>query len=91
MDLDTNDTRKMRLTDWAYDCFTEAALDFLVNWEAEALNDIKKLKTYVIVSMWCIQEKLSLRPTMRKVAQMLQRVVEVQAPPWPISRVFVMK
>lgn len=44
MDLDTYDNRKMRLTDWAYDCFTEAALDVLVNWEAEALDDIKEAK-----------------------------------------------
>lgn len=44
MDLDTYDNRKMRLTDWAHDCFTEAALDVLVNWEAEALDDIKEAK-----------------------------------------------
>ncbi|KAH9740954.1 reverse transcriptase Ty1/copia-type domain-containing protein [Citrus sinensis] len=37
----------------------------------------------VMVSIWCIQEDPSLRPTMRKVSQMLQGVVEVDVPPNP--------
>ncbi|EXB28985.1 G-type lectin S-receptor-like serine/threonine-protein kinase RLK1 [Morus notabilis] len=83
VDSESNDEGKEILTDWAYDCFVEGALNVLVNWEAEALDDIKKLETYLKVSMWCIQENPALRPTMRKVVQMLEGVVEVHAPPCP--------
>ncbi|GMN26577.1 hypothetical protein TIFTF001_001351 [Ficus carica] len=83
VDMEVTDERQEILTDWAYDCFREGTLEFLVNWEAEALNDIKTLETYVKVSMWCVQENPSVRPTIRKVVQMLEGVVEVHDPPCP--------
>ncbi|KAJ0020126.1 hypothetical protein Pint_31262 [Pistacia integerrima] len=49
----------------------------------EALNDKKKVKRFVMVAIWCIQEDPSLWPTMRKVTQMLEGVVEVLIPPCP--------
>ncbi|KAF4359202.1 hypothetical protein F8388_005311 [Cannabis sativa] len=64
------------LTDWAYDCFTEGSLDMLVDYEVDALNDRKKLESYVKVSMWCIQENPCLRPNMRKVVQMLKELLK---------------
>ena len=71
------------LTDWAYDCYTEGALDALVEYDVEALNDREKLERFVMVAIWCIQEDVSLRPTMRRVTQMLEGVVEVLVPPCP--------
>ena len=41
------------------------------------MNDMKRLERLVMVSIWCIQEDSALRPTMRKVTQMLEGVVEV--------------
>ncbi|KAJ0020834.1 hypothetical protein Pint_31252 [Pistacia integerrima] len=49
----------------------------------EALNDKKKVERFAMVAIWCIQEDPSLRPTMRKVTQMLEGVVEVPIPPCP--------
>ncbi|GMN26581.1 hypothetical protein TIFTF001_001361 [Ficus carica] len=63
------------------DCFKEGTWDVLVNWESEALNDIKTLETEVKVSMWCVQENPSFRPAMRKVVLMLEGVIEVEVPP----------
>nr|GFC25768.1 G-type lectin S-receptor-like serine/threonine-protein kinase LECRK3 [Tanacetum cinerariifolium] len=71
------------LTDWAWDCFREKRLDDLVENDSEALEDVKKLKTFVMIGLWCIQENPSLRPTMRMVIQMLKGVVEVNDPPCP--------
>nr|GEZ04639.1 G-type lectin S-receptor-like serine/threonine-protein kinase LECRK3 [Tanacetum cinerariifolium] len=71
------------LTDWAWDCFREKRLDVLVENDSEALEDVKKLKTFVMIGLWCIQENPSLRPTMRMVIQMLEGVVEVNEPPCP--------
>ncbi|KAK9224458.1 hypothetical protein WN943_009491 [Citrus x changshan-huyou] len=71
------------LTDWAFDCYRNEKLDDLVEGDMEALNDIKCVEKLVMVSIWCIQEDPSLRPTMKKVLQMLEGVVEVSLPPNP--------
>ena len=84
VEMEIGEEGKEILTEWAYDCFTEGSIGVLVDDEAEALNDKRKLETYVMVSMWCIQENPSLRPNMRKVVQMLEGVVEVDVPPSPL-------
>ncbi|CAH2062586.1 unnamed protein product [Thlaspi arvense] len=58
----------------------EGTLDVLVEDDMEALNDRKKLERFVTIALCCIQEDASLRPTMRKVCQMLEGVVEVPIP-----------
>lgn len=71
------------LTDWAWDCYQERRLDLFVDNYLEALDDIKKLRNFLMVGLWCVQENPSLRPTMRTVIQMLEGVVEVNEPPCP--------
>ncbi|GJS92674.1 G-type lectin S-receptor-like serine/threonine-protein kinase LECRK3 [Tanacetum coccineum] len=71
------------LTDWAWDCYQEGRLNEFVENDLEALDDYKKLTTFVMVGLWCVQENPSLRPTMRKVIQMLEGVVDVIEPPSP--------
>ncbi|TYI80219.1 hypothetical protein E1A91_D05G073000v1, partial [Gossypium mustelinum] len=75
--------RRTILTDWAYDCYCEGALDALVENDIDALNDIGKVEKFVQVAIWCIQEDPSLRPTMRAVSQMLEGVLEIPFPPCP--------
>ncbi|WRX33274.1 Protein kinase domain - like 10 [Theobroma cacao] len=74
---------KAILTDWACDCLREGNLDALVDYDVEALNDRKKLERFVMVAIWCIQEDLSLRPTIKKAMLMLEGIVQVSAPPCP--------
>ncbi|KAH9740960.1 G-type lectin S-receptor-like serine/threonine-protein kinase RLK1 [Citrus sinensis] len=71
------------LTDWAFDCYRNGKLDALVGGDMEAMNDVECLEKLVMVSIWCIQEDPSLRPTIKKVLQMLEGVVEVSVPPNP--------
>ncbi|KAI3743194.1 hypothetical protein L1987_60900 [Smallanthus sonchifolius] len=71
------------LTDWAWDCYQEWILDAFVENDMEAIDDYKKLTTFVMVGLWCVQENPSKRPTMRKVIQMLEGVIEVSEPPCP--------
>ncbi|CAA2989665.1 G-type lectin S-receptor-like serine threonine-kinase RLK1 [Olea europaea subsp. europaea] len=73
------------LTDWVWDCFHERTLNTLVKNDIEALNDKKGPESFVMFGIWCIQEDSSLRPTMRKVIQMLKEILEVNIPPLPIS------
>ena len=83
IDMETIEEEKAILTDWAYDCHREGALDALVEYNVEELDDKEKLERYVMVAIWCIQEDPSLRPTMNRVTQMLEGVVEVLVPPCP--------
>ncbi|KAI3704990.1 hypothetical protein L1987_75220 [Smallanthus sonchifolius] len=71
------------LTDWAWDCYQDGRLEVFLENDIEALDDYKRLTTFVMVGLWCVQENPSLRPTMRKVIQMLEGVVEVIEPPCP--------
>ncbi|GKA85440.1 G-type lectin S-receptor-like serine/threonine-protein kinase LECRK3 [Tanacetum coccineum] len=74
---------KAILTDWAWDCYQDGKLDAFVENDLEALDDYKRLKAFVMAAIWCVQETPSLRPTMRKVIQMLEGSVEVTEPPCP--------
>nr|POE49981.1 g-type lectin s-receptor-like serine/threonine-protein kinase rlk1 [Quercus suber] len=71
------------LIDWAYECYKDKKLDKLIEDDEEAKNDMKRLERFVIVAIWCIQEDSSLRPSMKKVTQMLEGVIEVSVPPSP--------
>ncbi|KAJ6934684.1 hypothetical protein NC651_009628 [Populus alba x Populus x berolinensis] len=82
VDLEISGTGAI-LTDWAYDCYRHGTLDALIEDDMEAMNDVSTLERAMKVAIWCIQEVPSLRPTMRKVTQMLEGVVEVPAPPNP--------
>uniref|UniRef100_A0A2N9J8R2 Receptor-like serine/threonine-protein kinase n=1 Tax=Fagus sylvatica TaxID=28930 RepID=A0A2N9J8R2_FAGSY len=75
----------MVLADWAYDCFKDMKLELLVANDEEAIHDMKRVEKYVMIAIWCIQEDPSLRPTMKKVVQMMEGAVEVSVPPGPSS------
>ena len=86
-EMDEEDVDKAILTDWAYDCYKDGALDALVEGDIEALEDKEMLEKLVKIAIWCVQEDPYLRPTMRNVIHMLEGTVEVQAPlnPSPFS------
>ncbi|KAM7497567.1 hypothetical protein LguiA_021981 [Lonicera macranthoides] len=71
------------LSDWVWDCFQEGKLVAVVENDVEALNEMKILERYVMVGLCCIQEDPFLRPSMRKVTQMLEGFDEVIPPPCP--------
>ncbi|CAI9761357.1 unnamed protein product [Fraxinus pennsylvanica] len=83
IDLEFGDGENPILTDWVWDCFQEGRVETLVGSDTEALIDKKRLERFVMVGIWCIQEDSSLRPTMRKVSQMLEGILEVNIPPCP--------
>ncbi|XP_068311577.1 G-type lectin S-receptor-like serine/threonine-protein kinase RLK1 [Pyrus communis] len=83
VDVEGNCEERAILTDWVYDCYVGGVLDAVVDHEVEALGDRATLEKFVMVGIWCIQEDPSLRPTMRRVVQMFEAVVEVHVPPCP--------
>ncbi|KAL5577859.1 hypothetical protein UlMin_019558 [Ulmus minor] len=84
-EAEIEDSNQMILADWAYDCYKYEKLDLLVGDDDDATSDMKRVKKYVMVAMWCIQEEPSLRPTMKKVTQMLDGSIDVPTPPDPCS------
>ena len=68
---------------WVYVCYKDKRLDKLIENDEEARNDMKRLERLVIVALWCIQGDPSLRPSMKKVTQMLEGVIEVYVTPSP--------
>ncbi|KAF3787815.1 G-type lectin S-receptor-like serine/threonine-protein kinase [Nymphaea thermarum] len=83
VELNKRDEESAILVDWAYDCFVERQLYKLVERDQDASNDMENVQKMVMVALWCIQEEPSLRPTMKKVTQMLEGVVKVPVPPNP--------
>lgn len=83
LDMENEKEEEIILADWAHDCYKGGKLDELVKADEEAKNDMKTLERFVMVSIWCIQEDPSLRPSMRTVTQMLEGIVQVSAPPCP--------
>ncbi|CAK7328190.1 unnamed protein product [Dovyalis caffra] len=81
--VDLEISEKAVLTDWAYDCYTNGTLDALLEDDPEAINDLSTVEKLLKVAFWCIHEEPSRRPTMWKVTQMLEGVVEVLTPPNP--------
>lgn len=83
--MDNSREERAILTDWVYDCYCGGMLDavLVLDNEVQALDDRMKPEKLVMIAIWCIQDDPSLRPTMRKVVQMLEGVVEVHVPPCP--------
>ncbi|KAK3439472.1 hypothetical protein EUGRSUZ_C04345 [Eucalyptus grandis] len=73
------------LVDWVYDCYHDESVLKLVESDEEASSDIKRVRRFVMTALWCIQEDPALRPTMKKITQMLEGAVEVPVPPVPSS------
>ncbi|KAG0525092.1 hypothetical protein BDA96_06G025800 [Sorghum bicolor] len=85
VELEAAEEDQKILTDWANDCYRCGRIDFLVEGDDEAISDLKNVERFVAVALWCLQEDPTMRPTMRKVTQMLDEAAAVPSPPDPTS------
>lgn len=76
------DEKESILEYWVYNCFEAGELDKLIG---EEEVDIKQFERMVKISIWCIQDEPSLRPSMKKVLLMLEGTVKIPVPPSPTS------
>ncbi|KAK7309071.1 hypothetical protein RJT34_05512 [Clitoria ternatea] len=83
--VEEGEEEKAILEDWAYDCYMEGRIEALVENDKEAMANIGRLKSWVKIGIWCIQEHNKIRPTMGMVIQMLEGFVKVPDPPPPRS------
>ncbi|KAL8110336.1 G-type lectin S-receptor-like serine/threonine-protein kinase LECRK3 [Apium graveolens] len=72
------------LTDWVWDCFQDGRMfDLIEKNNKDMLSDWDKVKRFVMVGIWCIQEDPSSRPTTRRALLMLEGVADIPYPPCP--------
>lgn len=76
---------KVVLANWVYDCFMNGQLEKLVEEDEDDLVEKSEVEKMVKLGLWCIQEEPSLRPSMKKVCLMLEGIIDIPAPPNPIS------
>jgi len=69
------------LSNWVLSCVISGKLEMVVGHEPEALSDFKRFERMALVGLWCINLVPILRPSMKKVLQMLEGTVEVGIPP----------
>lgn len=77
-------TGRKKFSIWAYEEFENGNVRNIVDESlAEQDVDMEQLERAVQVSFWCTQEQPSLRPSMGKVVQMLEGIMEIERPPAP--------
>ncbi|KAL8142080.1 hypothetical protein V2J09_015112 [Rumex salicifolius] len=82
------DSSEWYLPRWAYDkVYTQMKIeDVLDNRIKQSYDEnvhLKMVDRMVKTAMWCIQEKQEMRPSMGRVAKMLEGTVEIMEPPKP--------
>ncbi|CAL9069020.1 unnamed protein product, partial [Musa banksii] len=81
----SDDTGRKKFSVWAYEELEKgrnikSAMDKRLS---EQDVDMEQLERALLVSLWCIQEQPSQRPSMGKVVQMLEGVSAIDRPPAP--------
>lgn len=69
------------LSDWVVSCIIRGKLEIVVRHDPEVLSDLKRFERMAMVGIWCIHPEPVLRPSMKKVTQMLEGTLEVGIPP----------
>ncbi|RYR20496.1 hypothetical protein Ahy_B03g065653 [Arachis hypogaea] len=68
---------------WVYKCYAAGQLNKLVADDEGEDVDWKILERMVKLGLWCVQDKPSLRPTMKDVILMLEGLKDIPVPPSP--------
>ncbi|KAK8928878.1 G-type lectin S-receptor-like serine/threonine-protein kinase [Platanthera zijinensis] len=79
---------RTKFSTWAYAEFDRGNIRAIIDKKLhESELDMEQLERAVYTSFWCIQEQPSQRPSIGKVIQMLEGIIEVGKPPNPKSAV----
>ncbi|XP_077213609.1 G-type lectin S-receptor-like serine/threonine-protein kinase LECRK4 [Tasmannia lanceolata] len=75
------DDEDLFITDWVLSCMRAGELERVVGDDKEALDDFKRFERMASVGLWCANPDPTLRPSMKRVMQMLEGTSEVGMPP----------
>ncbi|KAL5980867.1 hypothetical protein ACLOJK_028787 [Asimina triloba] len=76
-----SDAVDLFISDWVESCVRAGELGRLVEQDEEVLSDLKRFERMVMVGLWCTDPDPALRPSMKRVKQMLEGTIEVGLPP----------
>lgn len=76
-----SEDNELVLTDWVLHCLRSGKLELAVNHDPQILGDIKRFERMALVGLWCVDPDPVLRPTMKRVIQMLEGTIEASVPP----------
>ncbi|KAF8392466.1 hypothetical protein HHK36_022808 [Tetracentron sinense] len=76
------------LTDWVISCVRLGKLEMVVKYDTEVLSNYKRFERMAMVGLWCVHPDPILRPSMKKVIQMLEGTIEVGVPPLVYAQTF---
>ncbi|CAL9206326.1 unnamed protein product, partial [Musa hybrid cultivar] len=80
----SDDTGRKKFSVWAYKELEKGNIKSTMEKRLTKQDvDMEQLERVVLVSLWCIQEQPSQRPSMGKVVQMLEGVLAIDRPPAP--------
>ncbi|ESW33202.1 hypothetical protein PHAVU_001G051100 [Phaseolus vulgaris] len=74
-------SEKTNFPSFAFKMMEEGKVREILDSKLETNENDERVQTAVKVALWCIQEDMSLRPTMTKVVQMLEGLCTVHKPP----------
>nr|XP_025621212.1 G-type lectin S-receptor-like serine/threonine-protein kinase At1g34300 isoform X3 [Arachis hypogaea] len=82
----SEETNRKKCSIWAYEEFEKGNIRGVID-KRLFCEEVKleKVERLIMACFWCIQEQPSMRPTMSKVVQMLEGVVDIENPPPPKS------
>ncbi|XP_077213597.1 G-type lectin S-receptor-like serine/threonine-protein kinase LECRK4 [Tasmannia lanceolata] len=75
------DDEELFITDWVLSYMMSGELERVVGQDKEALDDFKRFERMASVGLWCANPDPTLRPSMKRVMQMLEGTSKVGMPP----------
>lgn len=80
----SEETGRKKFSMWAYEEFERGDFENILDQRVVCIDlDMEQIERALKVCFWCIQEQPSMRPSMGKVVQMLEGVMEVERAPPP--------
>lgn len=84
------ETNNKKFSMWAYEEFEKSNAENIIDkrlFGADQDLNMEQVMRAIQISFWCIQEHPSHRPTMGKIVQMLEGIMEIERPPPPKAAV----
>ncbi|KAK7391169.1 hypothetical protein VNO78_19580 [Psophocarpus tetragonolobus] len=80
----SEETSRRKFSVWAYEEFEKGNMTGVIDRRVVSQEiNMEQVKRVLLACFWCIQEQPSQRPTMSKVVQMLEGVIDIERPPAP--------
>ncbi|KAK9945998.1 hypothetical protein M0R45_011484 [Rubus argutus] len=77
----TESSEKSRFPSYAFKMLREGKMKDIVDSEISIDDADERVSTAIVVALWCIQEDMSMRPSMAKVVQVLEGLCPAPQPP----------